>query len=133
VRTARGFSPVESDTTDIFVRDEQRPVTRRLRSSANGPIFEASLLGDAPAGFGLALRWTGHLPTPDLEALLKLDRARDFSSLRAAAAKVGSPSVNVVFADTAGQIGWQLIGVAPRFKGRPALGAVPGWSEAHEW
>jgi penicillin amidase len=133
VRTANGFAPIESESTEIFVRGEKKPVQRRVRHTGNGPLFEGSLLGEAPAGFGLALRWTGHLPTPDLHAVLELDRVRDFASLRTAAGKMGSPQVNVVYADAAGHIGWQLVGVSPRFKGRPPLSAVPGWSAAHEW
>jgi penicillin amidase len=133
VRTATGFEPIERTSTDIFIRGEQKPVTRRLQHTANGPLFDAGLLGETPAGFGLALRWTGHLPTPDLDGILSMNRARDFAGFQEARAKVGSPQVNVVYSDVDGHIGWMLVGASPRFKKRPPMGAVPGWSAEHEW
>lgn len=133
VRTREGFAPLDTHTTDIFVRGEKAPVRRRVRHSPNGPLFEGALIGEAPRGMALALRWTGHLPTSDVDGVLGINRARSFADVREAASRVGSPAVNLVYADREGHIGWQFIGVAPRFKGTPPLGAVPGWSEAHEW
>lgn len=133
VRTARGFEPLQSEAADIFVRGEPQPVRRRVRHGPNGPIFDGPLLGDVPDAHLLALRWTGHLPTPDLDALLDMNRARSATDLRAAAAKYGSPAVNLLSADVDGHIAWTLAAVTPRFKGRAPIGAVPGWSPEHEW
>lgn len=133
VRTADGFAPVESEQTNILVRGKSSAVRRTLRFTSNGPLFDADLLGSNDAGFGLALRWTGHLPTRDLEAVLKLDRARSVEDLHAAASLAGAPTLNVVHADVDGHIGWRLTGLAPRFRGKPTAGVVPAWEPALEW
>lgn len=133
VRTATGFAPIETESTDIVVRGAKAAVRRVLRHSANGPMFDSKLAGDGPAGYALALRWTGHLATPDLATILDLDRARDFESFQQAGSKLGAPQVNAVYADVKGHIGWQFFGATPRFKAVPPMGAVPGWSSQHEW
>lgn len=133
VRTSRGFEPLEEEPVDIFVRGQAAPVRKRLRHGPNGPIFDDALLGGGPDHHALSLRWTGHLPTPDLDAILLMNRAAGETGLRAAAAKYGSPAVNVLSADVDGHVGWFLAGIAPRFQGRPPLGLVPGWAPEHEW
>lgn len=133
LRTSTGFEPVESEATDIVVRGEKAAVRRQLRHSANGPMFDAKLAGDGPPGYALALRWTGHLPTPDLECILDINRARDFASFRKAGERLGAPQLNAVYADVEGHVGYQFVGATPRFRASPPIGAVPGWSEAHQW
>jgi penicillin amidase len=133
VRTSTGFEAVESEATEIVVRGEKASVRRQLRHSPNGPLFDAKLAGEGPPGYALALRWTGHLPTPDLECVLDLNRARDFASFRKAGERFGAPQLNAVYADVDGHVGWQFIGATPRFRSSPPIGAVPGWSEAHQW
>jgi penicillin amidase len=133
VRVAGGFAPIESELTEIVVRGARVPVRRTLRHTANGPLFDQRLTGSGETDRGLALRWTGHLPTPDLEVVFDLDLARDFESFRNAGSRLGAPQLNAICADVDGHIGLQLLGIAPRFRGRPPAGAVPGWSAEHEW
>ncbi len=133
VRTATGYEPIDLEHTDIVARGEKSPFRRVLRFGPNGPIFDAKLLGDGTSGLMPALRWTGHLPTPDLDAMLAMNRAGSGDELRTAADKYGSPAVNLLYADVDGHIGWRLAGVAPRFKGQPPNGAVAGWLPEHDW
>lgn len=133
VRVAGGFAPVEQEWTEIAVRGEKSAVRRRLRHTPNGPLFDGTLAGGAPGGYGLALRWTGHLPTPDLEVLLGIDRAHDVSAVRQATSRLGAPALSLVVADVDGHVGWQLAGLAPKFRSKPPLGAVPAWAPEHEW
>lgn len=133
VRTATGFVPLDSENTEIFVRGAKSPVRARLRHSANGPIVEGPLTSMVPEGHVLALRWAGHLPTADLEAVLDLNRAYDEAAVGRACARLGTPALNVVWADRRGQVGWRFAGALPRFRKRPTLGAVPGWTPQDEW
>src|SRR5690606_31859765 len=73
------------------------------------------------------------LPTPDLEAVLDLDRAHDETSLGQACARLGTPALSVVWADAKGAVGWRFAGVLPRYRQRPTIGAVPGWTPQEEW
>lgn len=133
VKTADGWTPIETEETVVQVRSEPEPVRALLRHSPNGPLLEGRLLPWAPEGHALALRWTGHLGTADIEALFDLNRATDEESLARATSRLGSPAFNVVWAHRNGSIGWRLAGALPRFKTRPQAGAVPGWTPQDEW
>lgn len=133
VKTATGWAPLDSEEAIVHVRSEREPVRTRLRHSPNGPLIESALVPWAPEGHALALRWTGHLPTADLEAILDLDRATDEESLARAISRLGTPALNVVWAHKNGNVGWRLAGALPRFKARPRPGAVPGWTPQDEW
>jgi penicillin amidase len=133
VRVAKGVEPLVEESTEIAV-NKGSPVRRPLRFSGNGPLFGAHLPGLEDARAGLALRWTGHLPTPDLEAILQLDQAQSAEDLAALVPRYGAPPLKLVHAGVDGRVGWRLAGLAPRFaRGRVPLGAVAGWSEAEEW
>jgi penicillin G amidase len=104
---------------------EEVIVTRR------GPIVSDLVEGMARA---LSLRATWLEPAP-MRGFLDVQRARDFESFREAFRAWSGPSLNVVYADVAGHIGWQLIGTLPRR--RVGSGVLPlpaweaGWEEAH--
>ena len=84
----------------------------------------------------LALRATWLEPAR-VRGFLDLHRSRDFTTFRAAFADWPGPALNVVYADAAGHIGWQLIGTLPRRKSgngtlpRPAWDPSGGWADEH--
>jgi len=63
---------------------------------------------------GLVLRWSGQDATQDVDSALGIMRARSFDDLRAALRYSGGPSLNFVFADDRGHIGWHFAGRIPR-------------------
>ena len=66
-------------------------------------------------------------------ALLALNRATNWDEFRAVAATWGTPSMNLVYADVEGNIGYQLVGQVPiRVRGE-GLVPSPGWSGQYEW
>ncbi|KPV47766.1 peptidase S45, partial [Kouleothrix aurantiaca] len=101
------------------------------------PII-SPLIAGAPAAThdfaeALALRWTALDPSQTLDAALALNRAHDWPSFRAAVARWTSPTLNFVYADVEGQIGYAFGGHMPiRAQGDGRL-PVPGWDGAHEW
>ena len=131
--TARGPSgsePIDVIREEIVVRGretiiEEVVVTRR------GPIVTPLLDG---VGAALALRATWLEPV-GVRGLLDTVRARDFASFRDAFRAWPGPALNVVYADAAGHIGWQLIGTLPRrHSGNGTLPAPawgPGWEPEH--
>ncbi len=115
---------------EIPVRGRPEPEALTVRLTRHGPLLNDVVGGlEAP----LALRWTGHDGGSLLRAVLRLNRATDWPSFRAALADWSGPPQNVVYADTAGNIGYQLAGRLPvRARGQGAVPA-PGWTGEDEW
>jgi penicillin amidase len=66
-------------------------------------------------------------------ALLSINRAANWEEFRAAATHWGTPSVNLVYADVEGNIGYQMTGHIPVRARGEGLVPAPGWSEQYEW
>lgn len=97
--------------------------------TSRGPILSHVLEGFDQA---LSLRavWLDDLP---VRGLLRLPTARSFEAFRAELAEWPFASLNVVYADTGGTIGWQLAGQAPqRNRGAGTL-PLPGWISENHW
>jgi penicillin amidase len=88
-----------------------------------------------PPGEGqpLALRWTSLEPDSMFVALFEMMRARTCLEFREALRHWAAPNQNVVYADTAGNIGYSYAGKIPiRAKGKGQVPA-PGWTGEYEW
>ncbi len=123
---------------DFTVREEVinvrggNPVTLLLRVSGHGPVISDL---EMASGFTdtIAMQWTGHLPTPELRAILSLCKATNWNEFRAALENFQVPAQNVIYADTEGNIGIVVNGLYPiRNQG---LGRVPvdGASGDYDW
>ena len=91
--------------------------------------------GDAmQAGYRLATRWTGaEGGSQSINALIPMWTARNVSEGMAAFADVES-SFNWVFADSAGDIGYQMSGLMPkRPDGWSGFAPRPGWDARFDW
>lgn len=105
-----------------------KPVTITVRRTNQGP-----LVSDAGRGYAIALRWTALTPGRTMDALFQLDRADSWNGFRAAAKKFAAPSQNLIFADTAGDIGFQTPGEVPIRRNGDGAWPVPGWTDAYAW
>jgi penicillin G amidase len=159
------FTTTQSDTQDLFLekllpddpgqyvgpggpmafatRDEvinvygAEDVVLTVRQSRHGPI-----LSDAPSlkwtdeKQVLALAWPA-LASDDATALslYRINRARSADDVRAALADFDSPMQNIVYADTAGHIGFVAAGRMPIRKKLSGAGEMPapGWSGDYDW
>ena len=63
--------------------------------------------------YAVSLAWTGLTPNTSADAIFGMDAATNFTEFRAAASKFDVPSQNLVYADTAGHIGYQSPGLIP--------------------
>jgi penicillin G amidase len=134
VRVGAGWQDLSSRTETIRVAGGG-PVTIKVRTSRNGPLLSdaSKELRDAGGRHAVALRWTALDPGRTIDALFALNRARDWNTFRAAAALFEVPSQNLVYADVAGNIGYQAPGRIPvRGKGDGRWPA-PGWDDAYGW
>lgn len=111
---------------DIILIKNERPAEVVNWVTHHGPLFASE------NGRHYTLRWTaaqGPLEFP----LLAWNQARNRDELRAALRRFPGPGLNVLFADTAGNIGHQVVGRLPR---RPnSNGDLPadGASGNQEW
>jgi penicillin amidase len=128
VREGDHFVPCEVRLEAIQVKggatvEEQVLVTPR------GPIISPALEGEVGA---ISLRATWLAPGP-ARGLLQIHRARTFEAFRRAFEQWPFLSLNMVYADTSGAIGWQLVGEAPRRRQGWGTIPLPGWNPQVGW
>lgn len=116
---------------EIVIKGRNEPERLEVIKTHHGPIINGSLAAEHEPQ--LALRWTAldfpgiSLATVDgLKASCGDDIGKLFSDY-------SSPALNLVWADSEGNIGYQMIGKVPIRKGGVADLPRPGWSGKHEW
>ncbi|WP_328676881.1 penicillin acylase family protein [Streptomyces sp. NBC_00322] len=145
---------VGSEERRLTTRDEvikvaggsDRKIT--VRSTEHGPLVsdrsdelekvgqKAPVSNSAPdrgAGYGVALQWTALQAGRSMDAVLALDRAKDFATFRAAAKNFEVPSQNLVYADAKGHIGYQAPGRIPVRAQGDGTTPAPGWNPKYKW
>jgi penicillin G amidase len=140
------WTPIETVTADIPVRGRSVPLPFEVWKTPNGPIFaEVDSDWDAPPSWlspdgrpsderrAYSLRWdTGG----DLAAAFEaLNRASDWTTFTDAIRSFAVPSMNVVYADVDGNVGYAMSGRLPvRASGDGTLPAdgnsAPAWAGA---
>ena len=158
-RIAWGFTTTHSDTQDVFVErlagpdaydtpDGPRPFTvreerlrsrsgaeevLRVRETRHGPVI-SDLDPARPDGTVIAIAMA-NLASRDTaaEGLLALNRARNLTEARAAAALITSPPQNLLVADADGRIGMFLTGRTPIRRGGDGSLPARGWDGSGDW
>ncbi len=114
-----------------FLRKPLEPIEVNIRSTRHGPVIsDAFDVFEHP----VALGWTA-LTDKDTtyDAFFKLNYAADWSSFKQALAYQVAPSLNMLFTDRQGNIGYVGAGQIPlRNKGRGEL-PVAGWDDSYQW
>jgi penicillin amidase len=127
----RGEQWVDFDKrVEVIRRKKREPVVETFWENQHG-VLDGDPLVD---GYRLATRWSGSLGgAQSINALLPMWHARTVAEGMTAYAGVES-SFNWVFADSAGDIGYQMSGLMPK---RPAdwsgFAPRPGWDERFDW
>ncbi|MGK4582633.1 penicillin acylase family protein [Kitasatospora sp. HPMI-4] len=88
---------------------------------------------DRAQGYGVALQWTALIPGKTMDAVFMLDRATNWTEFRAAAADFAVPAQNLIYADTAGNIGYQAPGMIPQRTKGDGTYPAPGWDSSYGW
>ncbi|MGH9542183.1 MAG: penicillin acylase family protein [Terriglobales bacterium] len=106
------------------------PVAWTVRSTPRGPIVAQN------GAAALALDWSLYHPGSlrgEVGMFQRLDQAADWRDFEAALADFPGPAQNFVYADTAGNIGYQCAGRIPlRARGDGSL-PVPGGDPSYRW
>ncbi|MGR4883341.1 penicillin acylase family protein [Streptomyces sp. LARHCF249] len=96
----------------------------------------ASSAPDRGNGYAVALRWTALEPGKSMDAVFKLNKAKDFNEFRKAAADFEVPSQNLIYADGSGingNIGYQAPGRIPVRGAGDGRMPAPGWDSKYAW
>jgi penicillin amidase len=141
--------PLRMRDEEIRVLGRAEPFRFTVRATRHGPLLSdvdariSTVGANAPAGAGapergngyaVAIGWTALTPGNTADAIFELDRATDWKQFRAAAVDFEVPSQNLVYADRAGNIGYQAPGRIPiRRGGRTGDYPARGWLPADDW
>ena len=112
----------------------QDPVPFEVVVTRHGPII-SEVVGDPDnrPEEALALKWTAHMATPELEAVLLFPKAKNWAEFREALRSFQVPTQNFVFADVDGTIAYRTGGLVPIRRQGDGLLPVPGWTDEYEW
>ncbi|WP_425521815.1 penicillin acylase family protein [Xanthomonas vesicatoria] len=116
------WEPMQTQRESIAVRNG-KPVPVELQFTRHGPVIYV----DADKHIAYAIRsvWSQPGTAPYLGSLRYL-RSASFEQFKDALAHWGAPSVNQVYADVHGTIGWATAGMVPRREHSDGLLPVPG-------
>jgi len=136
-RAGDGWRPMKVVVEEIRVRGEERPRDVSLRYVDHGGVWcpvISDVLTPLKTGKALSLRWTGFEPSQGLDALLRMNQARNLEEFQEALRLFAAPPQNIVYADREGNIAYFLAGWIPR-RAKAGDGLVPmdGSSGEHEW
>jgi penicillin amidase len=127
------WEPVRVITEEIRIAGQPEPLLLPVRITRHGPVINDVVEALTRTQTLYAFRWTALEPSSIVQALLRLNRARNWEEFRAALADWDVPGQNFVYADVDGHIGYQATGRIPiRAKGNGLL-PVPGWTGEYEW
>ncbi len=107
----------------------QEPVTAELKFTRHGPVIYEDRERNAAVVLRAAWLETGGAP---YLASLRMNQARTWEEFREACAFNHMPGENMLWADAAGNIGWQATGLAPLRPNWSGVLPVPG-DGRYEW
>lgn len=114
----------------------QESIPYEIIYTKNGPVISDILKIENKALTGntlFSMRWTANEPTKELEAILTLNKAKDWDSFEKGLEEFKAPAQNFVFADNKGNIAFKSNGSIPiRKKGNGVL-PVPGYLSEYSW
>jgi penicillin G amidase len=110
----------------------KRELSKTVRSTRHGPLI-SDFQATNRSSENLAFRWTAHEASQEFRALHALNQARDWNEFLASLALHGAPSLNYLYADKVGNIGYSLAGKIPVRGKVPSLLPLDGWKEVNEW
>lgn len=133
-RVNDGWETAKIVREEIRVKGEKEPRAVDVTLTRHGPIVNAwtPLAEDAKAP-KLALQWTGYDASRTIHAGLQLMRAKNGDEFRSALRDWTEPALSFVYADRAGNIGYQLAGNTPIRKNGKGATPVPGWNDDYAW
>ncbi|WP_090871459.1 penicillin acylase family protein [Oceanobacillus limi] len=129
----------EDDWEEATVIDEPihvkggETIEYQVVETRHGPVV-SEFAGDSGKDTVLSLRWTALDATTELEAILEINRAKNWEEFEKGLEKFLVPAQNFVFASKDGTIAYKANGRIPIYPdGEDALLPLPGWEAEREW
>ena len=122
-----GWKPLEHVRERIRVRGG-RDVVVDVARTEHGPVITPAIPHERRI---LTLKWAAYDPKASGIPLYDLNAAANWTDFRAAMTGWWGPTLNVVYADDQGHIGYQAVGYIPLRQG--GLSGVPAPRGQHEW
>lgn len=104
-------------------------IVEKVLLTPRGPIVGPALQGEIEA-ISMRATWLDVRP---MQGLLSAHRARNWTEFRGLLARWPALPQSIVYADTSGCIGYQLVGDAPQRKKGYGLLPLPGWDQQSGW
>ncbi len=124
--------PAEVHQETIRVKGSQ-PFIEEVVKTRHGPLINQALLRGYEHEAPLSLRWTTLEPESTVKAVFKMNCATNCQEFHEALRDWSGPIQNTVYADTQGNIVYDLPGRIPiRARGDGSV-PVPGWTGEYEW
>lgn len=114
---------------DTIAVKGEAPAIVDLHYTRHGPVVYEDTVNHV--AYAVRAAWLEPGGAPYL-ASLRMDQARSWEEFRRACAYSNIPGENMVWADRAGNIGWQAVGIAPIRRNFSGLVPVPG-DGRYEW
>lgn len=129
-RVGDKWEPMRIVHETIPVKGRQGGVAVELRFTRHGPV----IFQDESKHLAFALRWAGSEPGGAAYlGSLAVGRAQDRQQFLKAIQSWNVPSLNFVYADVKGTIGWIAAALTPIRRGWDGLLPVPGAAGKYEW
>jgi penicillin G amidase len=109
-----------------------KTIDYKVTVTRHGPII-SDFAGETGKELVLALKWTALQPSSELEAVLQMNKAKNWEEFEKALLKFHTPTQNFVFASEDGTIAYKANGKIPIRKKGDGLLPVPGWTGEYEW
>lgn len=107
--------------------------TRKLiRFTRHGPVI-SDFMANSTREEVLALQWTAHDPSEEFRVVYGVNRAANWDEFLESLSYQVAPTLNYVYADIDGNIGYSLAGRIPRRSHPGSFFPLPGWSGEHDW
>ncbi|MDQ0176683.1 penicillin amidase [Bacillus chungangensis] len=115
----------------IHIKGE-KTLDYKVEETRHGPVI-SEFAGDSGKDTVLSLKWTALAPTPELEAIINMNKATNWEEFEKALEKFHTPTQNFLFAGEDGTIAYKANGKIPIYQHPDdALLPLPGWEKASE-
>lgn len=120
-------------THDIKIKDENSEKFELIYTH-HGPVIDEIVKPiNKDNKIKYSMRWTALEATKELDAILQINKAKDWQTFEKALENFNAPAQNFIYADNSGNIAFKANGNIPiRKKGTGNL-PVPGYSSEYEW
>lgn len=123
----------KADVVDEVIKvKDKADVNYEVVITRHGPIISEFAHHDKP-GTALSLKWTALQPSKELEAVIMMNRSKNWQQFETSLESFHTPAQNFVFASTDGTIAYKANGLIPVRKQKYTSLPVPGWTDQYEW